>query len=124
VEIKLIDELNKFNFPFSQIQGSLKEKLKNEEDPYKLIQIKSEERDEILNWFRNTREWGKRAYEKYEKLCLDTGKQIYLNSKTEAAATLAAPWALSWTQHNIGECYEHLKKLYQAVEEYKKGFSL
>ncbi|MDD4893917.1 MAG: tetratricopeptide repeat protein [Candidatus Omnitrophica bacterium] len=124
MEIRLIGELNKFDLPFSQIQSSLKEKLKNGDDPCKLIQIKTEERDKILNWFRNTSEWGRNAYEKYKKLFIDTSKQMYFGLEMKATATSAAPWALSWVQYNIGECYEYLGEFDSAIEEYKKGFSL
>jgi len=124
MKIRLIDELNKFNLPFSQIQGFLKDRLNNGEDPYKLIQIKSEERDKILNWFKDVPEWGRSAYSKYQNLYIKTRKQVYFDLQMKATATVAAPWALSWTQYNIGECYEYLKQFDKALEEYKKGFTL
>lgn len=86
--------------------------------------MKSEEKDRILDWFRNTTEWGKSAYQKYKTLFRETGDCKLLDLETKAVATAAAPWALSWTQYSIGECYEYLKQFDEALAAYKKGFNL
>jgi tetratricopeptide (TPR) repeat protein len=114
--------LNKL--PFKQGYESVRKELKAGSDPRTLIETKQKEVQEILNWFQGVDEWGQESANKYRELYLSTRDEKYMDLQFQAIATMSAPWALSWLQFNIGECYEFLQEYEAALEEYKKSFTL